>query len=298
MLPHQPNDTLVVYPRFFALRLLGFVFEAFSRIFFSSVVFIALPVTVGRFLLTSFFPFVLSDIYSIVLGFYALWGVYLAMTTAYSHFVEGKMKEFVSITFNFLVLVGKWAVLASLWFGAIPLLFGLFVEVAVVTPMRLPMNQCAEYNPLVDWVLGTVFLNAVSQLVFHLGAFRGTRARERLVKVVTDGFYNVHFLEIVQKVISPVIIPLLMMVALPYAFARNLVVFLTNDVVLEEVILRFSYIFIFLGLNLFVLFRLLATWVPQFQQAIVDEYYLIGRRLHNYSDTPSNNNNNSTNVSN
>jgi len=135
---------------------------------------------------------------------------------------------------------------------------------------------------------GLIVVNSISQSIIQIDLFRENNWRNKFDKVINDGFVGVDFVEIIRTVIAPILIPLSIVVVFPSILSRNLE-YVSDDIILQEYVYRATFVLIFVSFILFVVIALAIKLLPKLQQTIVDEYYLVGRRLHNYMPAKENN---------
>ena len=64
------------------------------------------------------------------------------------------------------VITAKAVVAVSLLMGLIPLMFGLLLELVVLTPVRVPLHQSPVYFLWQDWALGAMYTKITVALTF------------------------------------------------------------------------------------------------------------------------------------
>ena len=65
----------------------------------------------------------------------------------------------ISLLVNWVTLLIKIIVVGVIWFGLSPVLVGVLFEVAVVNPVRTPLNESSSLSWLQCWAMGLLFLN-------------------------------------------------------------------------------------------------------------------------------------------
>ena len=93
------------------------------------------------------------EVYTIACGTYVCWGAARGLALAVSWLPRGRRAILDRIK-HWVIIGAKAFVSCILLVGVIPLLFGLLLELVVVVPLRVPLEQ----NPILfvwqDWALG------------------------------------------------------------------------------------------------------------------------------------------------
>ena len=99
-----------------------------------------------------------------------------------------RLKEWAGITAKALVAV-------SLLMGLIPLMFGLLLELVVLTPVRVPLHQTPVYFLWQDWALGAMYTKITVALTFMGPDWWLKTAIEQLYQ---DGIRNLNLTRVVK----------------------------------------------------------------------------------------------------
>ena len=99
-----------------------------------------------------------NDLYCISLGVSVLLGAGLSLSFMAQE-VSSSAAALAALCLRWLGVLLKSLLVAVLWFGAAPLLAGLLFKVALVVPLRTPLNESPSYPLLPCWAMGLLFLN-------------------------------------------------------------------------------------------------------------------------------------------
>ena len=93
------------------------------------------------------------------------------------------------------VITAKAVVAVSLLMGLIPLMFGLLLELVVLTPVRVPLHQSPVYFLWQDWALGAMYTKITVALTFMGPDWWLKAAIEQLYQ---DGIRNLNLTRVVK----------------------------------------------------------------------------------------------------
>ena len=97
-------------------------------------------------------------------------------------------------------LAGKAIVAIVLLSGLIPLLFGLLLEMVVLTPVRVPLHQSPLYFLWQDWALGAMYTKITVALTFMEPDWWLKEAIEQLYQ---DGIRNLNLTNVIKNLVIP-----------------------------------------------------------------------------------------------
>jgi len=104
--------------------------------------------------------------------------------------------------------------------GVIPLLYGFLLEVVVLMPVRVPLNQSPVYFIWQDWALGAMYTKITIAVTFMGPDWWLKAAIEQLYE---DGLRNMNLKFIFTNLFLPVCSTLGLALAVPYIVAYDLV---------------------------------------------------------------------------
>ena len=93
------------------------------------------------------------------------------------------------------VVTSKAVVAVSLLMGLIPLMFGLLLELVVLTPVRVPLHQSPVYFLWQDWALGAMYTKITVALTFMGPDWWLKAAIEQLYQ---DGIRNLNLTRVIK----------------------------------------------------------------------------------------------------
>ena len=93
------------------------------------------------------------------------------------------------------VVTGKALVAVTLLMGLIPLMFGLLLELVVLTPVRVPLHQSPIYFLWQDWALGAMYTKITVALTFMGPDWWLKHAIEQLYQ---DGIRNLNLTRVIK----------------------------------------------------------------------------------------------------
>lgn len=163
--------------------------------------------------------------------------------------------------------------------GVVPLMFGLLLELVVVVPLRVPLNQTPVLFLWQDWALGVLYTKIACALIFMGPEWGLKRAIEQAYR---DGLREMDLKFIIRELATPVISTFGLSLAIPYAIAHSIMpIFFTNQMT-RVLIARRIYPFF---LIIIIICAIIVFQIKQFKKlyvAIKNDKYLVGKRLVNY----------------
>ena len=111
--------------------------------------------------------------------------------------------------------------------------------------------------------------------------------RAKLERVREDGFSGLRGLWVLKEVVGPIVVKLLTALCVPYVFARGVFPLLGYPLVVNSAVYRFAWLSCLVLLLLAFCAKRFRIWFTNLHDAIRDDRYLVGRRLHDYGETPA-----------
>ncbi|XP_020288233.1 E3 ubiquitin-protein ligase MARCH6 [Pseudomyrmex gracilis] len=295
-----------IRPRWFIARLIGLLFCVCVSLVVASLIAMTLPVWLGRKVMALWMvgapapsPPVLPptltgseggetmmdslsgrvhEVYTVACGTYVCWAAARGLALAFSWLPRGR-RAIIDRIKHWTILGMKASVAFVLLIGVIPLLFGLLLELVVVVPLRVPLEQ----NPILfiwqDWALGVLYTKIATAVTMMGPEWRLRLAIER---VYNGGIREMDLKFVIKEVAGPVICSFGLALAVPYAIAYGIVPLLVTNLQTQILIARRLYPFLLL-VNLCVV--LVYFQIRQFRRLyehIKNDKYLVGQRLVNY----------------
>ncbi|KAK7867568.1 hypothetical protein R5R35_004318 [Gryllus longicercus] len=294
----QPYDR----PRWFPARLAGLLLAVCVTLVLASLTALTLPVWLGRRVMALWLvgapppsppvvatvsppsgdPSAVSgrvhELYTAACGTYLCWLAARAIALLLSWLPQGRAA--ITARLKQWCIVGvKSAVAFSVLLGLIPLLFGLLLELVVVVPLRVPLDQTPVLFVWQDWALGVLYTKIACAVTMMGPEWALRRSIERAYR---DGIRNMDLAFVLCDLAAPVVVCFGLALAIPYATAHGIIPLLVTNPHLRILIARRLYPFLLLValVGAVVVFQ-----VRQFRKLyehIKNDKYLVGRRLVNY----------------
>uniref|UniRef100_A0A0V0G6A1 E3 ubiquitin-protein ligase MARCHF6 n=1 Tax=Triatoma dimidiata TaxID=72491 RepID=A0A0V0G6A1_TRIDM len=274
-----------IRPRLFPLRLLCLVVLVCCSLVIVSLVALTVPVFLGRKVMVHY-PQVTStgsvgpvhELYTAACGTYICWVTARAVTFILSWLPQGR-RAVTDMLYNWLLVAAKSFIATFLLIVVIPLLSGLLLELVVVMPLRVPLDQTPVLWLWQDWALGVLYTKIVCAVTMMGPEWALRHAIERVYR---DGLRNMHLKFVVMELALPVISALSIALAVPYTIAHSIVPLFVSNSFVQVVVARRIYPSVLL---LVVVCGLITLQIRQFAKLyehIKNDKYLVGRRLVNY----------------
>ena len=119
------------------------------------------------------------ELYTAFTGLYFCWLV-LRGIHILSNLVPGGWTNFFNRIKSCIILVLKCTIAFTLLLGVIPLLFGLLLDLVVVVPLRVSINQSPIFSLSQDWSLGVLYTKIVCGLTMMSPDWWLKHSRERV----------------------------------------------------------------------------------------------------------------------
>jgi len=182
-------------------------------------------------------------------------------------------------------LAGKAVVAVTLLMGLIPLIFGLLLEVVVLTPVRVPLHQSPLYFIWQDWALGAMYTKITVALTFMGPDWWLKEAIEQLYQ---DGIRNLNLGRVVKNLVIPSVKALGLSLSIPFLLSHGLAPSIISSPSVLIALQRRIYPLLLLVTALAVFFTVQARQFKKLVEHIKNDRYLVGRRLVNYNHVERN----------
>lgn len=218
------------------------------------------------------------ELYTIACGMYVCWAAARGLALAFSWLPRGRRALLDRIK-HWAIIGVKASVAFFLLIGLIPLLFGLLLELVVVVPLRVPLEQ----NPILfiwqDWALGVLYTKIATAIIMMGPDWRIRLAIER---AYNDGIREIDLKFIVTELAAPVICCFGLALAVPYAVAYGIVPLLITNLQTQILIARHLYPFLLLVHLICIVIYFQIRQFKKLYEHIKNDKYLVGQRLVNY----------------
>lgn len=221
------------------------------------------------------------ELYTAAIGIYLCWLISKGIALAVNLFPQGrtaiveKFKHWCSVAVSY----GLAAVIFVLMLGVVPLMFGLLLELVVVVPLRVPLNQTPVLFLWQDWALGVLYTKIACALIFMGPEWGLKRAIEQAYR---DGLREMDLKFIIRELATPVISCFGLALAVPYVIAHSIMPIFFAHQMTRVLIARRIYPFF---LIIIIICAIIVFQIKQFKKlyvAIKNDKYLVGKRLVNY----------------
>lgn len=220
----------------------------------------------------------MHEVYTAACGTYVCWALARGLALAFSWLPRGRRAVIDKIK-HWAILGAKATVAFSLLVGVIPLLFGLLLELVVVVPLRVPLEQ----NPILfiwqDWALGVLYTKIATAVTMMGPDWRIKNAIER---TYNEGLREMDLKMIIKDLAAPVICCFGLALAVPYALAYGVVPLLITNLQTQILIARRLYPFLLLVNLICIVIYFQIRQFKKFYEHIKNDKYLVGQRLVNY----------------
>ncbi|RDB15868.1 ERAD-associated E3 ubiquitin-protein ligase doa10 [Hypsizygus marmoreus] len=285
------DEFIVVYiPPLFRYRVICFIalFWMVGAVMLGAAV--ALPIQLGRSFFELFTTRDVHDGYSLIVGFYLLWGCYLVGTAIdridkrrqrIAGEQRGRAKLPMLVIKRGAVWIMKVTYLAVCLGVIIPTLISFVIDLYIILPIRFTLDpgMTPRIRVVDTWALGLLY----AKIALHANRIQPpNRITRGIQRVIANGWMNPAPVQATREVIGPVMGGLVGMIVFPGAVFRAVQYLLPNIPVDDKFMFMHVYpgIFMFAGLarSGVVLYALLKSW----SQSIRDKEFLVEMRLRNH----------------
>lgn len=254
-----------------------------------------LPVSLGRlfFYTISRLPIAYAikcnDLYAFNIGCYMMWATIVGIKYSVDYCKKHNIRILVTQVLKWTAIVTKSLVLLSLWVVVIPVLIGLLFELLVVIPLRVPIDESPVFLLYQDWALGLVFLKIWTRLAMlgQVVPLVDESWRNKFERVKADGFTRLRGFWVMREIVGPILVQLLTALCVPYVFARGLFPALGYSLITNSAVYRFAWSGCLMLGMLCYMGKCLRQGLVDLHNMILDDRYLIGKRLHNFEGRSS-----------
>ncbi|KAK3018566.1 hypothetical protein RJ639_004291 [Escallonia herrerae] len=276
----------------FVLRIVLLLVVAWMTLLVFNSALIIVPVSLGRALFNAvpLLPMThgikCNDLYAFIIGSYVIWTAVAGARYSIEHIRKRRASVLLGQIWKWCGIVIKSSALLSIWIFVIPVLIGLLFELLVIVPMRVPVDESPVFLLYQDWALGLIFLKIWTRLVMldHMMPLVDESWRIKFERVREDGFSRLRGFWVLREIVFPIIMKLLTALCVPYVLARGVFPVFGYPLVVNSAVYRFAW----LGCLCFSLVcfcgKRFHVWFTNLHNAIRDDRYLIGRRLHNFGE--------------
>ncbi|XP_018913896.1 E3 ubiquitin-protein ligase MARCHF6 isoform X2 [Bemisia tabaci] len=276
-------------PKFFAARIVCLLVLVAISFVVAAVLVLTIPVWLGRQVM-GFWPVgppgdaatslnvPVHELYTAACGTYLLWLIGRFVSLVCSWLPQGRA-AIMQRLWSWCIVGAKCAVAFMILIGVIPLLFGLLLELIVLVPLRVPLNQTPILWVWQDWVLGVLYTKIACAITMMGPDWALRRAIERTFR---DGIMRMNLGLVLRELAAPVIGCLSLALAVPYVIAHSLAPLVVSSLHFRNIIVRRIYPFLLIVSLIFGLINFQIRQFSKLYEHIKNDKYLVGRRLVNY----------------
>jgi len=275
----SPTVRAYYRPRYFTCKMICFLIIVISSFILASFTTFTVPIIIGRNALWLIFGHVtIHELYTAAAGFYIIWVVLRVLSAVYQWYPVGLMLVYEKLK-TCVVIVMKVVLAATGLLGVIPLLLGIFFEVVIQIPLRVPVDQTPLLYIWQDWALGVLHLKIICAVILIGPEWW---LRDAIDRVYRNGFVNMDLSYILSNIIYPVCVTLLLGMSVPYILTVGLMPLLgfQKDVVILCVRRIYPIMLFTIVLIGAIIFQ--GKQCRSLYERIKNEKYLVGKVLVNY----------------
>ncbi|MFS7920102.1 putative Zinc finger, RING-CH-type, Zinc finger, RING/FYVE/PHD-type [Helianthus anomalus] len=185
-------------------------------------------------------------------------------------------------------IVVKSSALLSIGIFMIPVMIGLLLELLIVVPLLVPVDESPVLQLYRSWPFGLLFLHMWTQRVtinHLLHPVDDDSWGAKLERVIDDGFSRLQGFWVLWEILVPIVMKLLTALCFPYVLAKGVFPAFGYPLAVNSAVYRFAWLGC-LGFTLlcFCVKRFL-VWLTNIHSLIRDSLYVIGRTLNNFEET-------------
>lgn len=276
----------------FVLRIVLLLVLAWMTLLLFNATVIVVPISLGRAIFNAIprLPFThgikCNDLFAFSIGCYLIWTIMAGTSYSADYIRTRRASHLISKIWKWCAIILKSSALLSIWIVVIPVLIGLLFELLVIVPMRVPVDESPVFLLYQDWALGLIFLKIWTRLVMldQMAPLVDESWREKFERVREDGFSGLRGFWILREIVIPIITKLLTALCVPYVFAKGVFPILGYPLIVNSTVYRFAWLGCLLFSMLYFCAKRFHVWFMNLHNAIRDDRYLIGRRLHDFGE--------------
>mmetsp|Transcript_21415 Transcript_21415/g.31833 ORF Transcript_21415/g.31833 Transcript_21415/m.31833 type:complete len:987 (-) Transcript_21415:81-3041(-) len=275
---------------------------------------VLVPVVLGRLLLRSVNATFRHDLYAVVVGLYAYLGSAVAGGRVVRYLREHGFLEGVMFAVKWISWVCRYIFLGLFIMGILPLLAGILFDLTIVIPLRIPLDESPRIFLERDWMLGIILIKVWFQLL--LSGVVGNEDVKGAVHQLLNDPENMSVEQTMRRAILPYLHSLLWYLSFPYTVCWGIIPsilriakgigasdsllplhfrglgedeFTVEVMSLCHMCYRYSFAFVVLVEVSRAIAGIAADWYVSIKQSMIEERYLIGKRLHNFGEAAADN---------
>lgn len=270
-----------VRPKWFAARLTALLILVAISLVVASAIALVVPVWIGRKVMALCLPKAsegVHELYTAACGTYVCWVSVRGGALIGAWLPQGRAAVAARVRL-WARVAAKSAVASAALLGVVPLLFGLLLELVLVIPLRVPLEQTPVLFVWQDWALGVLYTKIACAVTMMGPDWSMRLAIERAYR---DGIRDMDLTFILCEIATPVITCFGLALAVPYVAAHSIAPLFLSSAAARNLVARRIYPCVLLaaGLSCVAVFQ-----IRQFRKLyehIKNDKYLVGQRLVNY----------------
>ncbi|XP_013140225.1 PREDICTED: E3 ubiquitin-protein ligase MARCH6 [Papilio polytes] len=265
----------------FPLRLAVLMLLVSLSLIMASALTLVIPVAIGRKVMALWLPKAsdgVHELYTAACGMYVCWaaGRGGALAARWARRGRAALLRRAALWTR---RAARAALAALALLGLVPLMFGLLLELVLVIPLRVPLEQSPVLFVWQDWALGVLYTKILCALTMMGPDWAMRRAIE---KAYRDGIREMDLKFILRAVAAPLVRWLGLALAVPYALAHSAAPLLLAAPAQRNLLARRVYPALLLLLLLAALALFQIRQFKKLYEHIKNDKYLVGQRLVNY----------------
>ncbi|KAJ0251928.1 RING/FYVE/PHD zinc finger superfamily protein [Hirschfeldia incana] len=267
----------------FVLRIGLFLVLAALSMFLVSTTFMTLPVLFGRAFFHSISLYMLSlglehdDICAFWIGLCVMRKIYKMTYFVYDHVVTRR----VYLLLKHVMKCIQNVLLFSIWITVVPGMLGLLIDLMIIIPSQVPLDESPVYNFLNDWLVGVYVLHIWIFLTMFtpVTCFATVAWREKLQQIRSVGINHLPFTWLIRDVIGSAINTLLIILCFPYVMVTSLFPVLGFSCEANLAVQRFVWPALLVLIVIWFSAKLTRDLIIYIHQVEFDNRYKVGERL-------------------
>ncbi|KAJ8716276.1 hypothetical protein PYW08_013561 [Mythimna loreyi] len=247
----------------------------------ASALTLVIPVAIGRRVMALWLPKAsdgVHELYTAACGMYVCWALGRGGTLA-AGWARGGRAMLAARAALWARVAARAALAALALLGLVPLMFGLLLELVLVIPLRVPIEQSPVLFVWQDWALGVLYTKIVCALTMMGPDWAMRRAIE---KAYRDGIREMDLKFILREIAAPCVCWLGLALAVPYALAHSVLPLVVAAPAQRNLLARRVYPALLLTALVLALTVFQIRQFRKLYEHIKNDKYLVGQRLVNY----------------
>ncbi|KFK29879.1 hypothetical protein AALP_AA7G191000 [Arabis alpina] len=257
-------------------------------LFLISTVSMALPILMGRAFFHSFSFIMLhfglkhDDLYGFWIGCYILRAIYIRICSIFNHVMTGRT----DLLLNLVLLWIRNTLLFSVWITVIPAFLGLLIDLMIIIPSQVPLNESPVYSLLDEWLIGLVVLHIWTYLtVFtRINCFATVAFGEMLERIRNDEINQLPSTSLLIDVLSSIIDTLLATLGFPFLVAYSLFPLFGFSEAVNLAVQRLIWPVVLAIIIIGFLAKLTLDLFVYIHRVEYDDRYLVGDRVTDFTE--------------